>query len=260
MKTSLFVFRGRSLQTSVSVTRRESSVSSPTPSSSTSTRRAPGCIWRNRRSSSNTYSSSWRKKIKEHKPVQPPTRNHLKYSRNREWECLWTTTLPIKISGLLTSDSVTQQVFQANLDPRSSTWTRQASGWGWEIRGVPPKQPSVSGLVRYQEIQTTGDLPLNKSEINLSSYNKAPWTPDTCQSTHQNYRRSLGWNLIIINNRWFLYCFLAIKKRFWMSNFMPKRQESTQLKHKGSKFMYLIWIQNDGKDLHVQTRKLSSCV
>ena len=105
MKSSLFVFRGRSLQTSVSVTRRESSVSSPTPSSSTSTRRAPGCIWRNRRSSSNTYSSSWRKKIKEHKPVQPPTRNHLKYSQNREWECLWTTTLPIKISGLQTSDS-----------------------------------------------------------------------------------------------------------------------------------------------------------
>jgi len=102
--------------------------------------------------------------------------------------------------------------------------------------------------------------PPNKSEISLSSYNKAPRTPDKCQPTHQSYQRSLGWNSIIFNNRWFLYCFLAIKKRFWMSNFMPKRQESTQLKHKGSKFMYLIWIQNDGKDLHVQTRKLSSCV
>ena len=47
--------------------------------------------------------------------------------------------------------------------------------------------------------------PPNKSEINLSSYNKAPWTPDKCQPTHQNYRRSLGWNLIIFNNRWLLH-------------------------------------------------------
>ena len=121
-------FRGRSLQTFVSVTRRESSVFSPTPSSSTLTRRAPGCIWRNRRSSSNTYSSSWRKKIKEHKPVQHPQQEIIWNIHRTENENAY-ELLPCPSKFLVFKHpTVSQPVYPANLphDPRSSTWTRQA--------------------------------------------------------------------------------------------------------------------------------------
>ena len=198
------------LQTSASVTRRKSSLSSRTPNSSRSTRRAPGCIWRNRRSSSNTYSSSWRKKIKEHKPVQHPQQEIIWNIHRTENENAYElrTTLPIKISGLQTSDSACHNPCIQLIYPMTPDHPHGQDKPEWLKLEYCRSSPNTNFSFWLSNIprNTNHRWPLpNKSEINLSSYNKAPRTPDKCQPTHQNYRRSLDWNFIIFNNRWLLH-------------------------------------------------------